>query len=115
MRAFQAAKGVNDAKSTSDYGKDYVEKVEFRLLLVYLKKYFEVWKMFEDVDTGDDHRVDLEEFKVAVPKIEEWGFKIEDPEAEFELCDANSGGQLLFGEFADWAIKKGLELEKGDD
>ena len=35
MRAFQAAKSVSSSKN--DRGPDYVEKVEFRLLLVYLR------------------------------------------------------------------------------
>ena len=35
MRAFQAAK--NACKSKSKYGKDYVERREFRLLLMYLR------------------------------------------------------------------------------
>ena len=64
---------------------------------------------------GFEQGLNLKKQSDFLKKLEEWGFKIEDPEAEFELCDANSGGQLLFGEFADWAIKKGLELEKGDD
>jgi Ca2+-binding EF-hand superfamily protein len=115
MRAFQAAKGVNNAKSKSELGKDFIERCEFRLILVYLRQYFEAWQMFEGVDSGSDRRVNLEEFKAAIPKIEAWGFKVEDPEAEFAIIDANGGGQLLFDEFADWAIKKGLDLEDDDD
>ena len=115
MRAFQAAKGANDAKSKSESGKDYVEKCEFRLLLVYLRQYFEVWQLFEGMDSGNDHRINLEEFKEAIPKIEKWGFQVEDPEAEFAKIDANGGGELLFDEFADWAIKKGLDLEDDDE
>jgi Ca2+-binding EF-hand superfamily protein len=120
MRAFQAAKGVNNnaksSKSKSEsLGNDFIEKCEFRLLLVYLRQYFEAWQMFEGVDSGNDRRINLEEFKAAIPKIEPWGFKVEDPEAEFAIIDANGGGQLLFDEFADWAIKKGLDLEDDDD
>jgi hypothetical protein len=40
MRAFQAAKGVGKARSK--LSDDYVEASEFRLLLVYLRQYFEV-------------------------------------------------------------------------
>jgi Ca2+-binding EF-hand superfamily protein len=112
MRAFQAAKGVDSKDKAND---DFVEFSEFRLLLVYLRHYFELWEMFDGIDTGDDHRVDLDEFKVAIPKIEAWGFKVEDPEAEFAKIDANGGGQILFDEFSHWAIKKGLDLEDDDD
>ena len=71
--------------------------------------------MFKGVDSGNDHRVNLEEFLSAIPKIEAWGFKGENPEAEFAAMDANGGGQLLFDEFSDWAIKKSLDLEDDDD
>mmetsp|Transcript_110337 Transcript_110337/g.308421 ORF Transcript_110337/g.308421 Transcript_110337/m.308421 type:complete len:182 (+) Transcript_110337:83-628(+) len=115
MRAFQAAKSVSAGKVSDDRGPDYVEKVEFRLLLVYIRKYFEVWQMFEDLDSGDDNRISLDEFKAAVPKMEAWGVKIDDPDATFAEIDSNGGGQLLFSEFADWAIKKGLDLEDDDE
>ena len=36
-------------------------------------------------------------------------------EAEFKLIDTNGGGIVLFDEFADWAIKKELDLEDDDD
>ena len=71
MRAFQAAKSVSSSKN--DRGPDYVEKVDFRLLLVYLRLYFELWLMFDDVDGGEDDRIGLDEFKSAVPKIQAWG------------------------------------------
>lgn len=115
MRAFQAAKKANDGKAkTHDRGPDYVEAVEFRLLLVYLRQYFEVWQMFDQID-GGDHRMSLDEFKAAIPKIEAWGVKIDDPDATFSEIDSNGGGQVLFDEFADWAIQKGMDLEDDDD
>jgi len=118
MRAFQAAKGANNTKTREkkgDIGEDYIERSEFRLLLIYLRNYFEVWQMFDRIDTEDDRRISLEEFKTAVPMIENWGVKIADAEATFKEIDGNGGGQILFDEFADWAIKKGLDLEDDDD
>ena len=115
MRAFQAAKGVAPPSGAVSHGPDFVEKREFRLLLVYLRQYFEVWQMFTEIDSGEDHRVDLEEFKAAVGKIASWGFQIDNPEAEFAQIDTNGGGQILFAEFADWAIKKKLDLEDDDE
>ncbi|KAL2611349.1 hypothetical protein R1flu_023041 [Riccia fluitans] len=108
LRAFQASKGV--AKSNSKLGDDYVERSEFRLLMVYLRQYFELYEMFKKLDTSHDRRVDLDEFKAALPLLESWGVKISDAEAEFEKIDANSGGSILFDEFADWALKGHLEL-----
>jgi len=110
MRAFQAAKGVA-INNKSDLGDDYIERSEFRLLLLYLRNYLEVWQVFAEIDTGDDKRIDLEEFRTAIPILEGWGVPVEDPEASFAKIDTNGGGQILFAEFADWSIKKALHLE----
>jgi Ca2+-binding EF-hand superfamily protein len=116
MRAFQAAKNANDKKNgPGSFGPDAVEPCEFRLLLVYLRQYFEIWQMFDQIDTGDDRRVNYEEFQSSLATFEEWGFKVDDPEAEFKAIDKNGGGQLLFDEFAEWALKKQLDLEDDDD
>ena len=116
IRAFQAAKSVNDARNgPGSHGPDYVEKCEFRLLLVYLRNYLEIWQMFEAVDVEDDNRINIQEFQTALPLFETWGLKIDDYEAEFAAIDSNGGGRLLFDEFADWALKKQLDLEDDDD
>ena len=116
MRAFQAAKGANDSKNKKgSHGPDFIEKCEFRLLFVYLRQYFEIWQMFDEVDSSDDRRVNFEEFKAALPRIEAWGLKIDNPEAEFKAIDKNGGGIILFDEFADWALRKQLDLEDDDD
>lgn len=116
MRAFQAAKGANDSKNKKgSHGPDYIERCEFRLLFVYLRQYFEIWQMFDEVDSSDDWRVDFGEFKAALPRLETWGVKIANPEAEFKAIDKNGGGMILFDEFADWALKKQLDLEDDDD
>ena len=116
MRAFQAAKAADNGKvKPGSKGPDYVERAEFRLLFVYLRQYFEIWQMFDEVDSSDDRRVSFDEFKAALPKIEKWGVKIADPAAEFKRIDKNGGGVVLFDEFADWALKKHLDLEDDDD
>merc|ERR1712093_649137 len=116
MRAFQVAKGASTRKGReSKHGADFAEWREFRLLLVYIRQYFEVWQMFDEVDSADDKRVNLDEFKAALGKIESWGLKVDDAEAEFKAIDKNGGGQVLFIEFADWALNKKLDLEDDDD
>ena len=50
-----------------------------------------------------------------MPCITKWVGPIEDPQAEFNKIDKNGGGQVLFGEFCDWAIKKNLDLESDDN
>jgi Ca2+-binding EF-hand superfamily protein len=116
MRAFQAARSLNDGRNKpSTHGPDYIEKCEFRLLLWYVRQYFEIWLMFDVVDSGDDRRVDYGEFVRAIPYLNEWGAKVKDPKAEFQSIDQNGGGQILFIEFADWALKKGLDLVEDDE
>ena len=67
MRAYQAAKDVAPSSSGVGSGgldgKDYVEKSEFRLLLLYLRDYFVLWKVFESIDTGADARIDKDEVR----------------------------------------------------
>ncbi|KAH9893851.1 flagellar calcium-binding protein-like protein TB-44A [Xylariomycetidae sp. FL2044] len=136
MRAFQAArrvsssssssKGNNNNTTTSSSKKhsggggndddDYIERSEFRLLLLYLGRYFELYRAFARLDAGDDGRVDRAEFARARPLVEGWvGVPLEDYEGEFDRIDRNGGGQILFGEFAEWAIGKSLDLEEGGD
>ena len=48
--------------------------------------------MFRKIDTSDDNRVGIDEFKQAVPTMKTWGVEVKDPEAEFKLIDKNGGG-----------------------
>ena len=57
IRAFQAAKDSIGDKAAS--AGDYVTRAEFRLLLVYLKRYFELLAAFDAVDTGNDRPATL--------------------------------------------------------
>lgn len=108
IRAFTAAKAVNDKARHSDY----VEFCEFRLLLVYLKHYLELWDMFE-VISNNGRRIDFEEFKKALKTMESWGHApVTNAEDEFKAIDKNGGGYILFDEFSAWALHKHLHLEK---
>ena len=113
IRAFNASKHA--VKTKSKHGPDYIERAEFRLLLQYLRQYYEYYQAFARIDTGDDNRVDLKEFIAAKASIEKWVGKIADPVAEFNKIDKNGGGQILFDEFCEWAIAKNLDLEDDDD
>ena len=112
-RAFIASK--NKVKSKAKYSSDYVEWVEFRILLVYLRQYFEYYVMFKRIDESEDFKISLQEFKNAVPTIEKWGVKIANPEEEFKKIDTNNGGVIMFDEFCEYAIQKNLDLEDDDD
>ena len=63
MRAFQFAKDFCPSKKSNKYGNDYVEKREFRVFLVALRQRFEYLQAFKRIDTGNDGRIDLGEFK----------------------------------------------------
>ena len=45
LRAYYAARNVNH-KSTNDIGSSYIEYNEFRMLLVYLRQYFEYYHVY---------------------------------------------------------------------
>ncbi|KAF8288741.1 flagellar calcium-binding 24 kDa protein [Trypanosoma cruzi] len=59
--------------------------------------------------------VDEEEFKRAVPKLEAWGAKVEDPAGLFKELDKNGTGSVTFDEFAAWAsaVKLGRRRRPG--
>ncbi|KAJ9457222.1 Flagellar calcium-binding protein [Diplonema papillatum] len=113
IRAFNSAKDV--APSRTKHSDDFVTRREFRVLMVALRQYFELWQMFDEVDTGDDRRVDKDEFRKAMPLLESWGVQVPDPDATFKEIDTNGGGQILFGEFCKWALKHSLDLTDDDD
>ena len=113
LRAFKAAK--NKVKSSSKYGDEFVGWLEFRIILVYLRQYFEYYVMFCRIDSSNDFKISINEFKKAIPTLEKWGIKINDPESEFNKIDTNNGGVIMFDEFCTYAIKKNLDLEDDDD
>merc|ERR1711981_846325 len=110
-RSFHHVKNVS--KTPNKHGPDFIEFREFRLFLQTLRQYFEYYQAFDRLDSGDDRRVDKEEFTSENMKstLEKWVGPIEDLEAEFAKIDKNGGGQILFGEFVDWALEKDLDIE----
>ncbi len=113
LRAFTAAK--NKVKGKTKKSGDFVEWLEFRYILIYLRQYLEYFSMFCRLDTSDDFKINLDEFKKGIPLMEKWGVKISNPEEEFQKIDKNKGGSIMFDEFAEYAIKKNLDLEDDDD
>ena len=116
LRAFNASKGIK--KSRSKLGDDYVEKREFRGLLVNLRYYLELFTMFQAVDATGDGRLEYAEFERAVPLLESWGATLANPRAGFDAIDTDGHGMILFDEFAAWALRlaaEGRELDLEDD
>ena len=113
FRAFTAAK--DKIKGKAKQSNDYVEWLEFRYILIYLRQYFEYYVMFCRVDSSDDFKLNINEFKKALPTLQKWGIKISNAEQEFKSIDKNNSGSIMFDEFCEYAIKKNLDLEDDDD
>ena len=96
---------------------DYVERKEFRTLFVMLRQYYELYAMFNRLDTSDDRRIDLGEFKEGSAMVKGWGVELPEESLpdEFASIDADGGGLILFQEFAKWALEKALDLPDDDD
>lgn len=113
-RAFNKAKDMgNKAEGTGS--EDFVEFLEFRLMLCYIYDYLELTVMFDEIDTSGNGIIDPKEFKEALPKIEQWGLKIENADAAFKEIDGNGSGQITFDEFAAWASAKKLDVDGDPD
>jgi len=112
-KAFDAARdSVKNSKSNS---KDFIEKNEFRYLLVYLRQFIEFSEMFGKIDNNGDKKINLDEFQDAVPTIERWGLKVADASKAFAEIDQDGSGKVRFDEFCSWAIKNKLDIEDDDD
>ena len=110
MRAFQAAR-MSQPPSERNHSGDYVTRSTFRVLLYYLKEYFEMWQIFSAADTSGDRRVDKAEFAKIFEQLKSrWGLRVENKSADdvFREVDVNGGGFLLFDEFAHWALMNNL-------
>eukprot|EP00923_Selenidium_pygospionis_P020767 GHVN01035811.1.p1 GENE.GHVN01035811.1~~GHVN01035811.1.p1 ORF type:complete len:217 (+),score=48.23 GHVN01035811.1:44-652(+) len=84
-------------------GDAFVQRDEFVPLLRNIYFFDKLWKYFDKIDSDNDKRVDMDEFKDACKKF---GFKLSDKEAEdaFGVIDENGGGKILFDEFCLWCI-----------
>jgi len=110
--AYKSSKDVDPRENMED---SFVEFAEFRLLMVNIRRYIELFAAFDAVDDGDDNRINLEEFATSLGMLKEWGIEVSDAEASFKQIDLNGGGQILFNEFAAWALKNGLDYDKDLD
>ncbi|MEW5297241.1 MAG: hypothetical protein WDW36_000465 [Sanguina aurantia] len=106
MRAFQAAKGAGGKEGNPDY----VDRREFRLLMVYLLQYFQLFEVFDELTQEDGNRFNYEEFKKGITHLK---IHLDDPKAEFDSM-VEAGGHVLFTDFCNWALKKNLGGEEGE-
>jgi len=96
MRAYKAA----DVD-----GNGFVNRKEFRLLLEYLIYFNKIWDKFDEIDTSDDRKLDMDEFKKGCKILGET-ISGSEAEKEFKGMDKNGGGSVLFDEFCVWIAKR---------
>jgi len=113
FKAFEAAKGISS--NGKDSSKNYVEKNEFRYFLCYIRQYFEYYQMFCQINSNANLSISYQEFLEAIPLIEKWGYKVNNPKVSFQEMDLDKSGLVRFDEFCSWAIKKNLDVEDDDD
>jgi len=117
--AFLIAREVNCSglkEALTETGNLYVERSEFRVLLVYLRQHMELYEMFQKIDVDGSRRINFEKFKRAIPLLEGWGLKKNvNALEEFSSIDRDGSGTIDFAEFADWALKNNLDLRDDDD
>ena len=81
--AFHAAR-QSGGGSQSGLAGDYIERKEFRTLLIMLRQYYELYAMFNRLDTSDDRRIDKDEFKQGAEMVKSWGVTLpDDTDGEF--------------------------------
>ena len=76
----------------------FVELREFRKIIQLLHHYDELSKLFEELDTNDDHRINFAEFKKGFSLLGEDNADEQFLRKEFNSVDTNRGGYILFDE-----------------
>ena len=109
LHAFSVAKQMG----SSGRSKDHVERDEFRLFLVYIRQFLELHAAYDRIDSSDDKRLSLPEFRQGAALLSRWGIDVEEAEVddEFRRVDSDGSGLIGFDEFAEWALRRTLELE----
>jgi len=122
MRAYQVARdfgsGIDMTKvygmkaamelKKSDIYASTVNLKEFRILLEYIGKYFQLFEVFKAIDKDFDGRIGPKEYESGKAPMVSHGF----PEADFKDLDGDGQGMVLFDEFCAYLIgKAGLDVE----
>jgi Ca2+-binding EF-hand superfamily protein len=100
----EAAPLMQAYKFTTAKGDDFVQKNEFPRLVHSMVFMGRLWDIFQDIDSSDDRRIELDEFSAGFAKM---GCKLTDDAAKaaFGEIDRNGGGKILFGEFCRYIAK----------
>lgn len=105
MRAYKHATGKPETSSTDCALVEFPQLGELLKALFY---YNRVYHVFDKIDTDDDRRIDLDEFKAGFSVL---GLdKKHKVEQVFKEIDLNAGGIILFDEFCAWYSRQGLNF-----
>jgi len=96
----------------NDIDSSFVDEKEFFSLIQNVRRYIELYAAFADIDSSRDHRIELKEFKQALPMLRDWGVAVTDAQQTFSEIDQNGGGFVLFDEFCEWALQQCLDYDK---
>lgn len=101
IRAYKKATAADQSRVYKGKGDSFIQRQEFICLLKNIVYFNRVFAVFEAIDTGDDHRIDVVEFQKGLPLL---GLHLSAQEAEatFRQIDRDGGGQILFEEFCSW-------------
>ncbi|CAE7651185.1 unnamed protein product [Symbiodinium pilosum] len=79
-------------------GDDWVEKEEFHSLLLNLFWFGHIHRLFDEIDTSHDGRINLEEFTAGMAQLD-IHLSPEEARKEYSTIDMDHGGMILFTEF----------------
>ncbi|UJR09384.1 hypothetical protein I4U23_013627 [Adineta vaga] len=96
-------------KAADTSGNGFVELREFEKIVQLLKQYNEISKVFEELDTNDDHRISFQEFKKGFELLGEDNSDEEGLKQEFDSIDSNDGNYILFDEFCMYMANRQMQ------
>uniref|UniRef100_A0A0G4FN03 EF-hand domain-containing protein n=1 Tax=Chromera velia CCMP2878 TaxID=1169474 RepID=A0A0G4FN03_9ALVE len=117
--AFEAARmSGGDKENESRLERMSLSRPEFRAFCEYLRVFMTLFRMFENLDTSGEGRLDFDEFQQGWSQMYEWGFRMEGT-CEENFREASQMGQgkkdLSALEFFNWALKQPLDISFESD
>ncbi|KAK7194109.1 EF-hand domain pair/EF hand/EF-hand domain containing protein [Novymonas esmeraldas] len=109
--SFDRARALGNSIGGGQGSPDYVEFLEFRMLLSFVYNLLEMTMMFDTLDFFPDGFIRFDEFQASRETIKSWGYDIPDLEAAWKELDANGSGQASFEEFCVWAKAHKLDID----
>ena len=96
-RAFAAATDASNTNHGSPASGLGLEGL--RMLLTYLRQYFELFAVFQQRDVGFDGRLSLNDFKQGLDQLAKYGTHVAyaEVEAAFDAIDVDGAGDISFG------------------